>query len=96
MFLRFLRHHPEIGRSGTAEVNEDGIPGPSFRLKFLPVQENLPEPGFVLKNSLRAEIIFRAEWQMLQITCKAPKLQICSFETMFDTSIRARIGVIRA
>ena len=37
------------------------IPGPSFRLKFLPVQENLPEPGFVLKNSLRAEILIRAD-----------------------------------
>ena len=56
------------------------MPGPSLRLKFLPVQENLPEPGFVLKNSLRAEIVIRAERQMLQITCKAPNLQICSFE----------------
>ena len=39
----------------------DSIPGPSLRLKFLPVQENLPEPGFVLKNSLRAEILIRAD-----------------------------------
>ena len=36
------------------------IPGTSLRLKFLPVQENLPEPGFVVNNGLRAEIVIQA------------------------------------
>ena len=72
------------------ECAAGSIPGPSFRLKFLPVQENLPEPGFVLKNSLRAEIVIRANAaNYLQST-------YISFEAMFDISIWVRIGMIRA
>ena len=46
------------------------IPGPSFRLKFLPVQENLPEPRFVLKNCLRAEIVIQANGKCCKLLAK--------------------------
>ena len=46
--------------------------------------------GLSLKTACGQKSLFG---QMLQNTCKVAN---CSFEAMFDISIRARIGVIRA
>ena len=78
----------------------DSIPGPSLRLKFLPVQENLPEPGFVLKNYLRAENRYSGKCFKLLAkhpTCKSAVLKQCPTfrrDSGVNFCDRARIRVI--
>ena len=75
------------------------VPGPSFRRKFSPVQENRPELGFVPKNCLRAEIAIRADVaNYLQSTFVANPYSFYShqFSTFPGVNFRdrARIRVI--
>ena len=42
------------------------MPGPSFRLKFLPVQENLPEPGVIaadIVNYLQCTLVANLQFK---------------------------------
>ena len=64
---------PALVESGTP------IPGTSFRLTFLPVQEHLPEPGFVLKNCLASRN--RDSGKAKHLTCKSAVLkQFATFQ----------------
>ena len=88
---RFTRKTPWFGTAVLQGLAGRLRPGPSFRLKFLFKKICLNQG--LSKTACGQKSLFR---QMLQITCKAPNLQICSFKAISDISIRARIGVILA
>ena len=76
------------------------ILGPAFRLTFLPVQENRTKPGYVLKNCLRAEIVFSGKCCRLVAKRLSSKSAVAKQFSTFqrDSGVnfcdRARIRVI--